>query len=315
MGTSSVQPLVTVVTPSLNQGEFIEKTIKSIKYQTYTEIEHIIVDGGSIDGTIDLLKQHESTYNLRWISEPDQGMYDAINKGLRLASGEIYAYLNCDDYYLPWTVATAVRHLQGCQLIFGDAIRYDLCGDDTGLLFSPPFIFGYYSSGGAIVQPTVFFRREVFDRIGEFDGEAFPLIADCDYWLSCAAAGFRPEKVAEFLVVETEHPLAQRFRCKNQLRDEMIKLGQKYMGRRKMSDWIINPIVKYFYWRLALISYKVGIGSRWQNLKSSDVVTLGLKDCMLELLPKRLRYLSGQRMRFNCNSLWFRGLSDDGFNS
>src|SRR4030067_3134955 len=92
-------PLVSIITPSLNQGEFIEETILSVKNQTYENIEHIIVDGGSTDDTLNILKKYAGSYRMRWLSEPDNGMYQAINKGMRLANGEILAYLNSDDLY------------------------------------------------------------------------------------------------------------------------------------------------------------------------------------------------------------------------
>ncbi len=102
-------PLVSIVTPSLNQGRFIQETILSVKDQTYPNIEHIIVDGGSTDGTLDIIKKYEGTYKMRWVSEPDSGQSDAINKGWRMAKGEILAYLNSDDTYMPWAVETAVE--------------------------------------------------------------------------------------------------------------------------------------------------------------------------------------------------------------
>src|SRR5690349_9655830 len=101
-------PLVSIVTPSLNRVDLIESTLRSVRSQSYPNVEHIVVDGGSTDGTLEVLRRYEGTYGLRWMSEPDQGMYDAINKGLAMARGEILAYLNTDDLYLPWTIDTVV---------------------------------------------------------------------------------------------------------------------------------------------------------------------------------------------------------------
>lgn len=295
--------LVSIVTPSYNQGEFIEHAILSIKAQTYPHIEHIIVDAGSSDQTLDVLRQHEGTYNMRWICEPDQGMYDAINKGFRIASGEIFAYLNCDDYYLPWTVATAIQHLLEHKIIFGDAIRRDLDGYDTYLASTPPFIHGYYLSKGIIIQPTVFFRREVFERIGEFDATGFRLMADCDYWLRCAATGLYPHKVYEFLAVETTHAATQRSKYRDQLYDELVKLRQKYPGPMRRSERLIYVLVKYFYWRLALLAYKSGWRSLWPILRHSDAVKLSWIGCILELLPRRLRHALRPRVRIDWQKL------------
>ena len=132
--------LVSIVTPTLNRRRLLEATLESVRGQSYPNIEHIVVDGGSTDGTIELLRSFGSTYNLKWISESDDGMYAAINKGLRLASGTILAYLNSDDTYLPWTIETVAREFERHRsggFVFGDAINVS----DSGhwrLILQPP---------------------------------------------------------------------------------------------------------------------------------------------------------------------------------
>src|SRR5690348_7251696 len=103
---SSDQPLVSIITPSLNQAAFIEAAIESVLAQDYPAIEHVVVDGGSTDGTLDLLKRYGQ--RVRWISEPDAGQSDAINKGVRMTSGPLLAWLNADDQYTPGAVSRAV---------------------------------------------------------------------------------------------------------------------------------------------------------------------------------------------------------------
>jgi glycosyltransferase involved in cell wall biosynthesis len=99
------QTLVSIITPSYNKGQFIEETILSVQRQTYKNIEHIIIDSKSTDNTLPILEKHES--GIIWISEPDDGQSDAINKGWRMAKGDIIAYLNADDTYLPNAVEVA----------------------------------------------------------------------------------------------------------------------------------------------------------------------------------------------------------------
>ena len=106
------RPLVSIITPSLNQARFLDDTLRSVRDQTYPHIEHIVIDGGSTDGTVEMLARNLCDERFRWLSEPDDGMYWAVNKGLRMASGSIVAYLNADDVFLPWSVAAAVDFLR-----------------------------------------------------------------------------------------------------------------------------------------------------------------------------------------------------------
>ena len=105
-------PLVSIITITLNRARYLEETILSIKNQDYLHIEHIVIDGGSTDGTLELLKRYENQYNMRWISEKDGGIIDALNKGLRMAKGDIFCWLDSDDTYLPGTIKKIVKVFQ-----------------------------------------------------------------------------------------------------------------------------------------------------------------------------------------------------------
>jgi len=99
-------PKITIVTPSFNQGNFIDENIQSVLTQNYPNFEHIIIDGGSIDGTVDILKKYS---HLKWVSEPDRGQASALNKGFRMATGDVIGWLNSDDSYLPGTFEVVAR--------------------------------------------------------------------------------------------------------------------------------------------------------------------------------------------------------------
>ena len=119
-------PLVSIITPSFNKGPYIEETLQSVRNQTYPHIEHIVIDGGSTDETLPILEKYSG--DIVWISEPDKGQSDAINKGWRRSHGEIIVYLNADDTYLPDAVEIAVNYfLQHPEtgMIYGDGILSD----------------------------------------------------------------------------------------------------------------------------------------------------------------------------------------------
>ena len=221
-------PLVSIITPSLNQGKYIEDLISCIKRQAYRNYEHIIIDGGSNDGTLDILKKHESSYNMIWHSEPDPGMYYAVNKGLKLAKGQILAYLNCDDLYFPWTLSVIVKNMEFTDFVFGDVVRCDENYNSAWLQFFPPFHEEFYQNVGIIAQPTVFFSRRIYEHLGGFDAARYKYIADCDYWLKSAAAGFRPQKIYEFLAVQRDHSEALSARNISKVRDELASLRRQY---------------------------------------------------------------------------------------
>ena len=203
-------PLVSIVTPSFNQGCFIEETVLSVKNQTYPRIEHIVIDGGSTDNSVDIIKKCEEwlTY---WVSEPDKGQSHAINKGWRIARGEILAYLNSDDMYTPAAVETAVNYLLAnpdIGMVYGDGDFINGSGEVTehyraGALDLKRLLCSY----NHIPQPTVFFRREVLDAVGYLD-EELHLAMDLDYWIRISSR-FKAGRVPETLAIMRLHPEAK----------------------------------------------------------------------------------------------------------
>jgi glycosyltransferase involved in cell wall biosynthesis len=165
-------PLVTVVTPSFNQARFIKATIESVLSQDYPNIEYIIMDGGSTDGTSAVVAPY--TDRLKFISERDRGQGDAINKGFQMASGSIVAYLNSDDLFLPGAVGAAVAALQQNPefgAVFGEGYRIDALGNVIARfeVTEEYNLWKLVNVSDYILQQTVFWRRSVFDTIGFFD--------------------------------------------------------------------------------------------------------------------------------------------------
>jgi len=166
-----VLPRISIVTPSLNQAAFIEATIRSVLNQHYSELDYLVIDGGSTDGTQTVLQKYDG--RLRWLSEKDRGQTDAINKGMRLAEGVILAYLNADDLYLPETLDRVAHYLAAhpqADWVYGHCRLIDEMGQSRGQLRAPLFNLNRMILRGEFIpQPTVFWRRSAATAIGEFD--------------------------------------------------------------------------------------------------------------------------------------------------
>lgn len=177
-----MQPLVSIVTPSFNSACFIVETIESVINQTYPNIEHIIVDGGSLDNTVEILKQYPQ---LRWISEPDRGQSHALNKGFDMAQGEIIGWLNADDTYNSTAVYDSINYLnenKDCDLVYSD---YHFIDEKSKIIRSgksKPFDLVKLLSINLISQPTVFMRRKVLENLGGID-ENIHYCMDREFWL------------------------------------------------------------------------------------------------------------------------------------
>lgn len=178
-------PLVSIVTPSLNQGCFVEQAIKSVLGQDYPNIEYVVVDGGSTDETLGILRRYP---HLRWMSERDRGQTDALIKGFREASGSVLAWLNADDYYLPGAVRTAVDALVagGAGMVYGRCLHIDACGAVLGATALQKFdLRRELEWGTKVPQPTTFFTRQAYEAVGGLDVR-WSYAMDYDLWLKIA---------------------------------------------------------------------------------------------------------------------------------
>ncbi len=224
----SSQPLVSIVTPVLNRASVIGSCLGSVATQDYPNIEHIVVDGGSTDGTLEVLESFARP-GFRYVSGPDGGMYEAINRGLAMAKGEILCYLNSDDLYLPYTVGAAVEGLAGLDLVYGDLGVIDTGAGDASFYpqFYRRFDLNHYTHHATLAQPTVFWRRSVTERIGPFD-TSFRLLGDCDYWIRAASDGARMRHLDEILAIQVEHAGTLRQVHAATLDEEFARLRERY---------------------------------------------------------------------------------------
>lgn len=185
-------PKVTVVTPSYNQAQFLEETLLSVLNQTYPNIEYIVIDGGSTDGSVDIIKNYEDQIDY-WLSEKDSGQSNAINKGFKRATGDIVAWLNSDDLYFPDTVERAVAQFQKnkqLSLYYGDCVFINEAGGFLRYFtevenYSLKRLCDYTDY---IMQPTTFFSRERLLEVGMLD-EDLHYGMDWDLWCKLAKKG------------------------------------------------------------------------------------------------------------------------------
>src|SRR3989304_9665212 len=238
-------PLVSIITPSYNQGGFIEETIKSVLSQDYPEIEYIVIDGGSTDNTVEILKKYEG--RIKWVSEKDRGQSDAINKGFGMARGEIFAWLNSDDIYMKGAVGKAVAFLDNhpdVKLIYGDALFCDENGKIVGEYHSPDtFNYKKLAFYNSICQPSTFFKREAFFDAGGIDLNLHHLM-DHDLWMKMA----KNNEVAHIPEILSIYRLHSESKTVSELHglkrnEESLKLRMMHYG------WApINHVYGYSYY-------------------------------------------------------------------
>jgi glycosyltransferase involved in cell wall biosynthesis len=184
----SAHPLVSIITPSYNQAAYLERTIRSVLLQDYPSIEYLIIDGASTDNSLEIIRQYESQIT-EWVSEPDQGQGEAINKGIRLARGEIVAWINSDDLLMAGAISEAVAALQAAPqagMVYGDGILIDQ--QDRILDWHPYRQFDVLDllKFNVLLQPAVFMRRKVLSQVGLLNNE-YNLILDHELWVRIAA--------------------------------------------------------------------------------------------------------------------------------
>jgi glycosyltransferase involved in cell wall biosynthesis len=177
---------ISIVTPSFNQASFLQATIESVFAQSHPNVEYIIMDGGSTDNSLEIIKKHAGRLAY-WQSEKDSGQANAINQGWKRATGDVLSYLNSDDLLLPnalSTIAEAFEKNPDIHVIYGDAILIDSSGQKIADLFSHPFepqqVLTTWED--PIVQASAFVRRSVLERFGGFD-ESFHFCLDFEYWV------------------------------------------------------------------------------------------------------------------------------------
>lgn len=187
--------LVSIITPTYNSGNYLEECILSIKNQSYSKYEHIIVDGGSTDDTLEIIRKHEGTYPMRWISEKDNGMYDAIAKGFKMATGDIFCWINSDDIYMPWTLKTVADVFKNSEINWCSGMPAHISKSGFPYFDTKHFItFPQYCLKrgwmdgirlGCVQQESTFWRRNLYEIVGGID-PVYKLAGDYALWVKFA---------------------------------------------------------------------------------------------------------------------------------
>lgn len=230
---------ISIVTPSYNQGQFIERTLQSVASQGGAEIEHVVFDGGSNDNTVDVLNAFQPP--VRWISKKDRGQTDAVNQGIRATDGDIIGWLNSDDVYYPGAVARVVKYFKDhpeVDVVYGMADHIDLEDHAFESYPSEPWNFERLKETCFICQPALFFRRSVVERYGMLD-ESLNYCMDYEYWLRLGKSGVRfaylEEKLAGSRLYADNKTLGARVKVHQEINDMMKTLFGKVPDR-----WLFN---------------------------------------------------------------------------
>jgi glycosyltransferase involved in cell wall biosynthesis len=227
-------PRISVITPSFNQGRFLEECIRSVLGQGYPSLEYIVVDGGSTDDSVAVIRTYQNELAW-WVSEPDAGQSDAVNKGLRHATGDLVAWLNADDYYLPGAldaVAAAYRQDPAASFYFGNGLRVDEAGTPRGAfvpegepVFSyPALVYGL----NYVLQPAAFINRQALAQIGGLDVDLHYGM-DTDLWIRLAGVA-PPATVDGQLAASREHGDTKTRTGSFERVEELRRIAERHSG-------------------------------------------------------------------------------------
>jgi glycosyltransferase involved in cell wall biosynthesis len=309
-------PLVSIITPSFNQAAFLEKTIRSVLDQDYPAIEYLVVDGGSNDGSFQIIEKYQSEL-VWWVSEKDSGQAEAINKGLLRAKGEYVAWLNSDDYLMPGAVSAAVRVLlenPNASFVFGNVRVVDPSGSVINTLGYGDWGLPELMSFHIIGQPAVFMRRSSLEKTGFVD-TSFHFLLDHHLWIRLAMIGemkYIPQVWASAHYHEGCKNLAQAaefgkealrivewMKSTPALAEEFSKHKKQILaGANRLDGFYLLDAREYgksfrAYWRSFCLNPS-GLNREWYRMIFAFFAPLGLEGLRAWFIKRRIRKSSSE---------------------
>ena len=294
---------VSIVTPSFNQGRFVERTIQSVIQQNIPNLEHVVMDGGSTDETLSVLSRYQQ--HLSWISEPDDGQAAATNKGFQKTSGDIIGWLNSDDVYYPNAIAHVLDFFKAhpeIDIIYGDANLIDINEKLISRYPIEPWNINRLKRTCYISQPAVFFRRRVLVEHGLLD-EKLNFCLDYEFWLRLALCGAKWAHIPHVLAGTRMYPETKTAISPLSFNHETVVMLREKLGYVP-PEWLINnamlkvkmntalrfPGVRFILLVMVIAAYSV---ISWNGFVRGMVMIFGLPVTGVKLLfyKKRMAIL------------------------
>jgi glycosyltransferase involved in cell wall biosynthesis len=257
MNPLPAQPRVSIITPSFNQGQFLEESIRSVLEQDYPDIEYIIVDGGSTDNSVEIIQKYQDRLSW-WVSEKDKGHADALNKGFSHATGEILAWLNSDDIYFPNAISEAVSVLKShpdVGMVYGDADLIDDSGLSAGQFGSKQTDYHQMLRGSVhIPQATTFFRADLWRQVGPLDLSLFYSF-DYDLWVRLAKLSqllYVPKRWAKFRIHSAGKTIINDDRCYPDMLRVLEREGGSWFSWLRLRMIVRKVLYSWLPWKFRL---------------------------------------------------------------